>query len=419
MNREWYYTTGGQQAGPVSWDDMRSLAAQKKLAPGDHVWHDGMTEWAEAKTVAGLFPAKGPPPLPPATAVAVVAKPAKVTGEVVLEGLGGAVMPGQMNKMEVKLSGKPLGTGSLVAGVRLPFESTVGNHTIEIAMSGGFTSLLGGFGKKVEGAASGRSYSVEFQTAGHYLLTLTRAKVRGMPPSGVEVSLTAEAAQELALAPVVEEQVEGLVQKGFAAIGRGVSNMRESSRRAQLHGLWESVSGEGVWFLFTKDSGLLRGDGFAAKFRWADEETVELFESGSDVVVPLKLVSLGKHELILTVGGQSGHFRRVQTITEAVQQQQREEAERRYAEWRDRVVGVLALGGLAVLVGTAAVAGGGGGGGVREESPAKPSGGVKPSVSERVCGSCRGKGWQNIGSTDERRCPTCGGQGVERETKYS
>lgn len=32
MSQEWYYTTGGQQAGPVSWDDLAALAAQRKLA---------------------------------------------------------------------------------------------------------------------------------------------------------------------------------------------------------------------------------------------------------------------------------------------------------------------------------------------------------------------------------------------------
>jgi hypothetical protein len=410
MDREWYYTTGGQQAGPVSWDDLRSLAAQRKLAPGDHVWNDGMPEWAEARTVANLFPAKGPPPLPPSTAVAVVAKPAKVTGEVVLEGLGGAVMPGQMNKMDVKLDGKPLGTGSLVAGVRLPFEASVGHHTVEVAMSGGFTSLLGGFGKKIEGAASGRSYPVEFQTAGHYLLTLTRAKVRGMPPSGVEVSLTAEAAQELALAPVAEEQVEGLVQKGFAAIGRGLSNMRESSRRSQLHGLWESVSGEGMWFLFTKDGGLLRGDGFGAKFRWPDDDSVEVYENGCEATARFQIISLGKHELLLKAGSQTGHFKRGVTITEAEEGRLREEARQRMAELRQQtlatlggVAAIIAVGGLAVLCGAAATAG--------EPSGAAPA--AEPAFSQEPCSVCSQRGWRTstLGDGSKIACNVCGGKG--------
>lgn len=346
------------------------------------------------------MPAKGPPPLPKATAVAVVPTPAKVTGEVVLDALGGAMMPGMMNKIEVKLGGKLLGQGTLVGGVRLPFEASVGTHTVEAAMSGGITSLLGGWGKKLEGSASGRTYPVTFDGPGHYLVTLTPAKVRGLPPSGVEVSLTAEAAQQLALAPVEEEQVEGLVQKGFAAIGRGLKGMKESSRQAQLNGRWEPVAGVGEWFMFTGDGGMLRGDGFAAKYRWADEETVELFDSGSDAVVPLKLVSLGKHELILTVAGQSGHFRRTQTISEAVEQQQQEEAERRFAEWRDRTVSVLALGGLAVLVGTVAVAGGvataaGGGTGDYKQVPCPvcKQSGREVGHKERICTYCHGKGW--------------------------
>jgi len=45
--------------------------------------------------------------------------------------------------------------------------------------------------------------------------------------------------------------------------------------------------------------------------------------------------------------------------------------------------------------------------------PAPSSSG--PQVKERWCASCQGKGWQNMGTSSERRCPSCGGQGVVRE----
>ena len=39
------------------------------------------------------------------------------------------------------------------------------------------------------------------------------------------------------------------------------------SRPALLHGLWEPVTGQALSFMFTKDGAMLRGDGFATKFR--------------------------------------------------------------------------------------------------------------------------------------------------------
>lgn len=409
MKNEWYYTVGGEQAGPVAWDDLKALLAQKKIGASDLVWNEEMPEWAEAKTVPGLLP-KGPPPLPKSNALAV-AKPATVTGEVVLDGLGGGMMPGQLNKMEVKLSGKSLGSGTLVGGVRLPFEATVGAHTVEIAMSGGITSLLGGFGKKLEGAASGRTYPVTFDQPGHYLLTLTPSNVRGLPPSGVEVGLTAESPQQLALAPVAEEEpVEGAVQKGFAAIGRGWSNMRESSRRSQLHGVWEAVDGEGEWFMFTRDGGMLRGDGFGAKFRWPDDDHVEVYEAGCAATARFQVLSLGKHELLLKAGTHTGHFKRGVSITEGEEQRLREEARRRLAETRQQVLGavgtvaaVLAVGGLAVLCG-AAVAGGAAAGGAGGENSG-------PAYEQEPCGYCTQRGWTGPGPNNRQTCHICGGKG--------
>lgn len=360
--KEWHLSQGGKQSGPVTMTDLKGLVGAGTLRPDDLVWKAGLPAWIAASTVQELFPPPSvsptPPPLPPTVpGMALVGAAKKVTGEVVLEGFGGAVMPGQMNKLEVKLSGKPLGSGSLVAGVRLPFEATVGNHTIEIAMSGGIAKLLGGFGKKIEASASGRTYPITFDLPGHYLVTLTPSRIRGQSPSGVEVTLVQDAAQHLALAPVVEEEPEeGLVQRGFAAIGRGVKNMQESSRRSQLIGLWEPVNFSSQWFMFTKDNAMLRGDGFATKFRWLDDTKVELYADETDKTVQFTVLSLGEFELILKTGDQSGHFRKGTTITEELRQMREEENRKRRAEAAANfknvafgVASVLAAGGFAVL----------------------------------------------------------------------
>jgi TM2 domain-containing membrane protein YozV len=65
MADDWFYSQNGQQAGPVMFVALQSLAASGKLQPGDLIWQQGMPNWAPASTVQGLFQAA--PPIPPAT----------------------------------------------------------------------------------------------------------------------------------------------------------------------------------------------------------------------------------------------------------------------------------------------------------------------------------------------------------------
>lgn len=44
MSGEWYFNAGGEQGGPVTWDDLKRLAVERKLANGDLVWSEGMPE---------------------------------------------------------------------------------------------------------------------------------------------------------------------------------------------------------------------------------------------------------------------------------------------------------------------------------------------------------------------------------------
>ncbi len=66
----WFYITAGQQHGPVSLHDLKMLARDGKLEPGDLVWQEGMPAWQPANHLEGLFPTASamrvavPPPLP-------------------------------------------------------------------------------------------------------------------------------------------------------------------------------------------------------------------------------------------------------------------------------------------------------------------------------------------------------------------
>ena len=77
MSAEWHYTSGGQQVGPVSAAELKSLARAGKLAPTDMLWKEGMSEWRPASSVKELFPAPAPsvssPPSPPSSSSPAVA----------------------------------------------------------------------------------------------------------------------------------------------------------------------------------------------------------------------------------------------------------------------------------------------------------------------------------------------------------
>jgi TM2 domain-containing membrane protein YozV len=55
VSQEWYYSVDGDRQGPVSAADLKKLADAGTLKPADLVWKDGMTDWAPAKSVKGLF----------------------------------------------------------------------------------------------------------------------------------------------------------------------------------------------------------------------------------------------------------------------------------------------------------------------------------------------------------------------------
>lgn len=61
---DWYYAKNGQQKGPISPAELKKLATSGEIAPTDLVFQEGGTQWVEASTVKGLFPAGGAKPAP-------------------------------------------------------------------------------------------------------------------------------------------------------------------------------------------------------------------------------------------------------------------------------------------------------------------------------------------------------------------
>lgn len=420
MATDWYYSVGGEQGGPVAWDDLKRLAVERKLAGGDLVWSEGMPEWVEARSVADLMPAKGPPPLPRKTAPAAPSALAlapkdekRVTGELHFVGKGGGNpggLIGLKEQLAVFLDKERIGTGSYVDGFRLQFESVVGSHSVTIKEE----KQVGGVAKLMTAGVNlglEKTYRVTFKEPGHY-------EVEFLPPSGFKAKLGLEKL------PADAE----VAHTGPALRSTAVSEERTTA----LVGLWQDVGGSGLGFLFTPDSAMVRDDGLASKFRWIGRDAIELYAEGCDATVVFHILSLGSHELVLKAGEAAGHFKRGLTITQVEMQRREAEARQRQAEtaqtFRDAAVGVsslLAAGGFAVLcggVGVGAAAAGigigvGAAGGVRGEAGGGTPG---PTYNQEPCDVCSQRGWTpgTRGDGTKITCTICGGKGfVLRKSK--
>ena len=78
-NDHWFYVQSGIQSGPIGTSALRTMSATGQIKATDLVWRQGMSDWALAARVKGLFPesvaALTPPPLPSHAYIRPSAKP--------------------------------------------------------------------------------------------------------------------------------------------------------------------------------------------------------------------------------------------------------------------------------------------------------------------------------------------------------
>ncbi|MEY3895522.1 MAG: hypothetical protein RLZZ214_1041 [Verrucomicrobiota bacterium] len=98
---EWYYARGGQQNGPVSFEQLVELARSGALNPKDDlVWSQNMKDWTPAGQVPGIFAQAAPatfPAAPPTDPANPYAAPGSTWTEVVPTSTGEAleeILPG-------------------------------------------------------------------------------------------------------------------------------------------------------------------------------------------------------------------------------------------------------------------------------------------------------------------------------------
>jgi hypothetical protein len=64
----WYFTSGETRCGPVTFGELRTMAASRVLDPRlDMVWKEGMEGWKQAGLLDGLFERRAVPAYPPDT----------------------------------------------------------------------------------------------------------------------------------------------------------------------------------------------------------------------------------------------------------------------------------------------------------------------------------------------------------------
>jgi len=411
MADEWHFTSGGEQSGPVTWTELKRLADEKKLAATDLVWNESMDEWIQAGKLDGLIPSspvvRKPPPLPGSVAKAPVSTPAvdnRVTGELCLAATGGVhrgTMSGVKEKIAVLLDQERIGTGTLVDGFTLRFESVVGRHSVTLKEEREATGIAKFMMAAMPAKGLNKSYPVTFDKPGHYSITF-------IPPSGIKAKLGLEI-------------LPGSIDIEYTPQASGLIAVSEERRNA-LCGLWRTVVGSGVAFLFTHDQAMLREDGIATKFRWSSQDKIELYMDGCEPTANFQILSLGVHELILPTSHGTEHFVRGKTVTEEEVQRRQAEARQQQAEaavnFKNTATGVAALlssGGFALLCGGvglgAAAAGDGIGAGAMSGGGGSSNSGSQ-DFREKRCDYCNGTGWR--GNNNQERCTGCGGHGVKR-----
>ena len=62
--RQWYYAAAGEQAGPITEDELVRMLQSGRLRPDTLVWTAELEQWVEAGSVEGLLPRNVPPPFP-------------------------------------------------------------------------------------------------------------------------------------------------------------------------------------------------------------------------------------------------------------------------------------------------------------------------------------------------------------------
>ena len=471
-NAGWHYVLNGQQRGPVSAADLKQLARSGELKQDDLVWKEGTDKWVPARSVKGLLPpaaSPSPPPLPP-SAMPVAAdseelvpsdqielvpdvlpleasprpEPPAIANSSGFWGFVGKVKQAAQTAKENVLKANE-GIQKVTQDVWRPTSSTSapqdaesGLHTLE---SLGFGSLLAktwlicqncktklklpppAWGRRAICPSCKRIILVPLndklrddlirELGVRLHLNLTSPTIQHALAHAVDVlypSATGGTLSFLQLKVLADEIRQNSVKKALEE-GR-LDQLIEGQLKVNLNDPLVAAAGTPwklfLWFVDEQFGGCHSSAYFEGSVGHSNPEVNSAY-----FILQNNLAYEDDPCTKFTTTMLENLLKMAVEHKEAVVRQQ--EAAYQEALLQQQIATQEAMRDAAYEQASAA----------RQQqyqqqyqqqpsSPSPAPASSTPQNNERPCASCIGKGWQNIGTSSERRCPNCGGQGVTR-----
>ncbi|QDT59424.1 hypothetical protein SV7mr_19310 [Stieleria bergensis] len=315
MASEWYYGRNGQQQGPVTSNQLKQLAQSGQLLPTDFVWKEGMSEWAKASKVKGLFPDRlsGEPAVN-------VDQLGNNAAKSVAQAAGGA-------KKALGWISERVGPGKIEQQQRMiwlggNWEANDGATSLQfVAESPGLRSNRYTLIK-----SDGIMGACEFDPKGLTITMLSNPeigtlKVLSLTPKQLVLESSQGTTVYRKVASVDKRKVlESAKQAADWTLGLG--GLREQARIRLLCGSWEAADEDHADVLITADDpnqafrggkdsvGVHRSDNFTAKGEFLHKEMVlNLMHDNAEPLV-VRVIALNEQELVLAWPSETVHYRR-------------------------------------------------------------------------------------------------------------
>jgi hypothetical protein len=371
MAGQWYYARGGERIGPVTTDELKRLAASGELLPTDLVWKEGMQAWIPAEKIKGLIPkppaqpASEPPPLPPSGAFDFDNDESDESDE-----------SPEWSRTERTATNPTLWwskagmIASIVAGVICLISIYGAIFCLPFFSLSGLIYFLAIMPGRLHGrwvSSDGSSGWVEFLSGGVFKQQDGAVGTYTLLPNQkfIDIRVSGRLTSWKILSwsgGILEIQDATGVVKSFKkgkTLAEKQASLFYTDRSRYLQRKWEPVNEDGPAIQFTEDGAMIRFDGFAARYTFSGEEpneTITIHIDGERVIV-LKVLTLGRDEMVLSGEGGTRHYRRGTSITDAEAQKRADAAKEQLKKIGKAVLltaGVIGAG-IAVL-GVAAAA---------------------------------------------------------------
>ena len=288
---EWYYGRNGQQQGPVTSNQLKQLAQSGQLLPTDLVWKDGMSEWAKASKVKGLFPDRLSGEA--STGVSDLAKQTEGGLRKAAGWFSDTIGPGKALKMSrrtIVAGNWQSDDGSQISFV--PENQTFGTNRFTLIHADG-SSIECELDEKTFRIRIGQEEAI-VNPSTNRLIWNGRQYKKAPSVAGKQLADAAKGAL-------------GWVSKNVGSAGK-----RDQHRIKELAGSWLPHDQNQPPLLISADDankkfaggthsiGIFRDDGFSAKGEFVHEDMMLNLTPDNDQPLSVKVINLTEHELVLS-----------------------------------------------------------------------------------------------------------------------